>query len=72
MIIEAKYLRGNTVPTLAIIGHNDQYKACVDIMDGVMKNLKIKILSDCDHISVLFSPELVSTIQEFLSDNSNS
>ncbi len=55
--VEETVLESNTVPTLAVIGSLDPLKEGVDAMDGVMKNLEVKVLEGADHMTALMNPQ---------------
>jgi pimeloyl-ACP methyl ester carboxylesterase len=63
-------LRGNKVPTLAIIGDKDPLKAGVDELAGCMANLKVVVVEGADHMTCFTSPKFVAALKDFLDAHS--
>lgn len=59
-------LRSSRVPTLALIGEQDELHSTVEAMIGVKPSLEVKVLPERDHISALMDPEFVPAIRQFL------
>jgi pimeloyl-ACP methyl ester carboxylesterase len=63
-------LRGNKVPTLAIIGDKDPLKAGVDELQTCMANLKVVVIHGTDHMTCFTNPQFVSALKDFLAAHS--
>lgn len=64
--ISKETLEKNKVPTLALIGDLDPFKAGVDAMKGVMANLKIVVIPGADHMQTFYSPIFLKSLRAFL------
>jgi pimeloyl-ACP methyl ester carboxylesterase len=63
-------LHDNKVPTLAVIGQKDPLKKFADQMCGVMSNVTYFVAPGADHLTTLFNPATLPTLERFLAAHS--
>lgn len=62
-------LRRNAIPVLSLIGEVDPLKDGVDLLDGVLANLKIVVIPKANHLSAVSNPTFVTSLKAFLADH---
>ena len=62
-------LRRNAIPVLSLIGEVDPAKDGVDLLDGVLANLKIVVIPKATHLSAFSNPTFVTSLKAFLADH---
>ena len=65
-------IRSINVPVLALIGEVDPLKMYVDQLDRLMRNLKISVIPNANHMTALEDPAFSNNIKAFLIKNSSS
>ena len=70
LAVAEEKLKGNRVPTLALIGSDDPLKRGVDEIATLMKNLEVVVIDDTDHLTAFSSPDFVKGLRGFLAKHS--
>lgn len=70
LAVTEEQLRGNHVPTLALIGEKDPLKVTVDEMAQVMPHLTVSIIPDAGHFRAYSHPEFIGRLKSFLQTHS--
>jgi pimeloyl-ACP methyl ester carboxylesterase len=63
-------LRGNTIPTLMLVGDIDPMRKSTDTMQGVMAHLTIIPIANANHMTAFMKPEFLTQARDFLKGNS--
>jgi pimeloyl-ACP methyl ester carboxylesterase len=66
LALDAGQLAENTVPTLLLIGEQDEFKYCADRCLQVGQNIEIKILAGQNHITAISDPNFGRIAEQFL------
>lgn len=66
LAVQEQALRNNTVPTMLVIGENDQFKFSADKALAVGSRMEMTVLPGQDHLSAIADPAFVRAIHEFL------
>jgi pimeloyl-ACP methyl ester carboxylesterase len=67
--VKETQLRSNKVPTLSLIGEVDPLKDGVDLLDGVMSQLKIVVIPKANHMTAFATPMFVQSLKTFLAEH---
>jgi len=68
LIVEAEPLQANTIPALAIVGDRDPLRPFTEQMAAVTNNMKIVIVPDADHMSLMRRQTAVDAIKKHLNN----
>jgi pimeloyl-ACP methyl ester carboxylesterase len=68
LCIEENKLRNNTVPTLLLVGENDDLRKSAEDAISVAANMRLQVLKGQDHISAISDPFFIKAIEEFVTE----
>lgn len=61
-------LKANSVPTLLVVGDCDGNRAGAEQLAAVMKEAKLVVLENANHIQALQRPEFAGAVVQFLQE----
>jgi hypothetical protein len=69
LALDADALAQNLIPSLPLIGENDEFQYTADRAMLVGRNMSVHVLEDQDHLSAIFDPDFGNVVVNFLLDS---